>query len=313
MSKTTRPALIIHGGAGYIIEKNLSAEDQAAFHQALEESLNAGWALINNGADAVDGVIAAIKVLEDCPLFDAAVGSCIASDGSVVMSASLMDGRTLDAGGIALSKHIKNPIMAAKLAMDKSPHTLLAGSALDEYARENHIEMEENTYFKTDLRWQQYLSVKDGDGVYLDHDLPKGTVGAVAIDCNGHIAAGTSTGGLTNQHPARVPDSAIIGAGTYANDHVGISCTGTGDMFIKAAVAKTIANSTLSYKEAVAASLQEVIGLGGEGGLIAITYQGEIIADYTTAGMYHGIMHGDLDKPQTSIFITPLCVKPRNE
>lgn len=313
MSKTIRPALIIHGGAGYIIEKNLSDAEQAKFHKALEESLNAGWALIDAGADAVDGVIAAIKILENCPLFDAAVGSCIASDGSVAMSASLMNGQTLDAGGISLSKHIKNPIMAAKLAMDKSPHTLLAGPALDEYAKDNNLEMEENEYFKTDLRWNQYLSVKSGDGVYLDHDLPKGTVGAVAIDRQGHIAAGTSTGGLTNQHPARVPDSAIIGAGTYADGKIGVSCTGTGDMFVKASVAKTIANSTLSHSEAVAASLQEVVGLGGEGGVIAITHQGEIIADYTTAGMYHGVMHGDLEKPETSIFETPLCVKVKCE
>lgn len=298
-------AIVIHGGAGGIKREYFTEKQQQAYSQKLEEALNAGYLVLENGGISLDAVQAAINVMEDSPLFNAGKGAVYNSQGNQEMDAAIMDGNTLNAGAIAGVNHIKNPILAARMVMDSSKHVLLSGKGAELMAEKYGIEMVDSSYFFTEKRMNQLKKLQGKENTQLDHtafliknelidDHKYGTVGAVAIDKNGNIAAGTSTGGMTNKKYGRVGDVPIIGAGTYANNLTcGISATGTGEYFIRT-VASHEVSSLIQYKnftpkEALHEVLFNQIGpLGGEGGMILLDKSGEIYWDFNSSGMFRG-------------------------
>ncbi len=246
--------LVIHGGAGTIKKETLPPEIEAEYEAKLTEALRTGYEILNNGGSSLDAVTNVINVLEDSPLFNAGKGAVFANNGLNELDASIMDGKTLNAGAVAGVKHIKNPITLARLVMEKSPHVMLAGGGAEIFARENGIDLVEQEYFYTDSRWkslQRAIEKESGkpiSSVLSDYDVDKlGTVGCVALDKDGNLAAGTSTGGMTNKKFGRIGDSPIIGAGTYANNNTcAVSCTGHGEYFIRLSVARDI-SSLMEY------------------------------------------------------------------
>lgn len=309
--------LIIHGGAGTISRHRLTPEREQAYRQVLEQSLIAGHAVLKAGGSSIDAVIAAIVVMEDSPLFNAGKGAVFSHAGRNELDASIMAGTTRMAGAVAAVTTIRNPIRAAHAVMTKSAHVMLIGSGAEAFAAEQGLEIVDPSYFHTEFRWNQLQKAIAENRILLDHDsnsdtqLPgidekRGTVGAVALDRYGNLAAGTSTGGLTNKRYGRVGDSPIIGAGTYAdNRSVAVSATGTGEMFIRAAAAfNTAAQVRLLHTpiaEAADNTLAEIAAIGGDGGLIVLDAKGDYAMRFNTEGMYRGTIGSD-GIAQVSIF-----------
>jgi beta-aspartyl-peptidase (threonine type) len=294
--------LVIHGGAGVIERASMTPEREAEYRARLTEALNAGYAVLDRGGAALEAVTAAINVMEDSPLFNAGKGAVFNADGICELDASIMDGRTQAAGAIAGVHHIRNPINLARDVMLKSPHVMMAGEGAEKFAQSLGYELVPNEYFQTDWRREQLkkAQAKEKDGKertaavptdYFTRTLRWGTVGCVALDQAGNLAAGTSTGGMTNKKFGRVGDAPIIGAGTYAhNATCAVSATGWGEYFIRVGVARDIA-AQMEYKgtplrEAAAATIAKVGKLGGDGGVIALDARGNIAMEFNSPGMY---------------------------
>lgn len=302
--KEKRFKLVIHGGAGTILRSNMSPEREAAYRAALTEALQTGHAVLKRGGSSLDAIEATIKVLEDSPLFNAGKGAVFTSEGTNELDASIMDGATLKAGAVAGVKRIKNPISLARLVMEKSPHVMMVGEGAETFARQNGVEWVDPKYFYTEERWKQLQEAKRKEkqpktSSLTTDDKKFGTVGAVALDQNGNLAAGTSTGGMTNKKFGRVGDAPIIGAGTYANNATcAVSATGHGEYFIRSVVAHDIAALMeyrgLSLKEAAdIVVMKKLVKLGGEGGVIAIDKDGNHAMPFNSPGMYRGFIDSD--------------------
>jgi len=305
-------AIVIHGGAGGIKREYFSEEQIENYNKKLEEALNAGYSILENGGISLDAIQAAINIMEDSPLFNAGKGAVYNSEGQQEMDAAIMDGKTLNSGAIAGVNSIKNPILAARIVMDSSKHVMLSGKGAVILAKKYGVKIVDSTYFFDERRLKQLkrLQEKDKEKLQLDHtafhknlelmdDHKYGTVGAVAIDKNGNIAAGTSTGGMTNKKYGRIGDVPVIGAGTYANNATcGISATGTGEYFIRTVAAKEV-SSLIQYKgytpdKALNEVLFNQIGpLGGEGGMILIDKHGDVYWDFNSSGMFRGYKKSD--------------------
>jgi beta-aspartyl-peptidase (threonine type) len=293
-------AIAIHGGAGTILRSLMSPEKEAEYKEALMEALNAGNEVLEKGGQALDAVEAAIVALEDLPLFNAGRGSVFTHAGKHEMDAALMDGKNLKAGAVAGVNNIKNPIKLARAVMDHSENVLLTGEGAIDFAARMHLPFEKDAYFYTQHRMDQLLAIKDTDIMQMDHteegnEKKFGTVGAVALDKLGNLAAGTSTGGMTNKRYGRIGDTPIIGAGTYANNKTcAISCTGHGEFFIRAVVAYDI-SCLMEYKGlSLVEACNEVVhrklvDIGGEGGLIAVDAFGNVSTPFNSEGMYRGM------------------------
>ena len=293
-------AIAIHGGAGTILKSTMTPEKEKAYLDGLKNAIEAGETILKNGGSSLDAVEKAIRSLEDNPLFNAGKGAVFSNAGKNEMDASIMNGEDLSAGAVAGISNIKNPITLAKGIMQKSEHVFLAGNGAIEFAHLIGSEFEEDAYFFEQMRFDQLQQAKQTDGVFLDHTTDKfengekkfGTVGAVALDIHGNLAAGTSTGGMTNKKFGRVGDSPIIGAGTYANNETcAISCTGHGEFFIRSVVAHDISclieYKGLSLKEACDfVVMDKLVKIGGEGGLVSIDKNGNIEMPFNSEGMY---------------------------
>lgn len=301
--------LIVHGGAGAIERSKLTPEREFAYTQLLAQSLNAGHAVLTAGGSSIDAVIAAIAVMEDSPLLNAGKGAVFTHTGLNELDASIMDGATRMAGAVAAVSTIRNPIRAAYAVMTKSTHVMLIGKGAETFAAEQELEIVDPSYFYTQFRWNQLQKAITEDRVLRDHDADspppllgkdekRGTVGAVALDRYGNLAAGTSTGGYTNKRFGRVGDTPIIGAGTYAdNRSVAVSATGTGEMFIRTAAAFNTAAQVrlqqVSIAEAADNTLAEVAAIGGDGGLILLDTKDNYAMRFNTRGMYRGTIGND--------------------
>ena len=288
-------AIVVHGGAGTILKKNMSDEMELAYKLKLEEAINAGYNILEKNGSSKDAVEETIKILENSELFNAGKGSVLSNKGVVEMDASIMNGQNLNAGAISGIKTIKNPISAARLVMEKSEHVFLSGEGAEEFAKLQGLDIIDNEYFITETRLKSLLNAKKRDSI---KDNKFGTVGCVAIDKFGNITSGTSTGGMTNKKWNRIGDVPIIGAGTYANNNTcGISSTGWGEYFIRNVVAYDI-SSQIEYKKisidlAAKNTLKKVKDLGGSGGVIGIDKNGNILMDFNTEGMYRGYKKSD--------------------
>ncbi len=278
--------LVIHGGAGGINKENISAEKEKLYRIKLDEALKAGSMILQEGGSSLDAVESAIRVLEDSPLFNAGKGSVFNENGQHEMDAAIMDGETLDAGAVAGVHGIRNPITAARAVMEDSPHVLLTGSGAEQFAIKNGLSIADSSYFFTQRRWDSYQKIKDKHG----------TVGAVALDQEGNLAAGTSTGGMTFKMAGRVGDSPIIGAGTYANDSSwAVSATGHGEYCIRNVSAYDI-SAMMEYRgyslhEACSIVIREKLKrMGGTGGVIAVDKDGNIDMEFNTSGMFRGFV-----------------------
>jgi beta-aspartyl-peptidase (threonine type) len=297
-------AIVIHGGAGTILRKNMSPEVELQYKAKLEEAVKAGYTILKNGGSSLDAVEKTINILEDSPLFNAGKGAVFTNQGKNELDASIMDGRTLKAGAIAGVTTVKNPISLARVVMEKSEHVLLAREGAEFFAKENGLEIVNPAYFYTENRYQSLLKAQEKEKADRDHsgstsfydpyikDNKFGTVGCVALDKKGNLAAGTSTGGMTNKKWGRIGDTPIIGAGTYANNTTcGVSATGWGEYFIRNVVAYDI-SAMMEYKGlSLENAAKEVIQnkltkLGGDGGIVAMDKNGNITMEFNTAGMY---------------------------
>ncbi|RYZ57669.1 MAG: isoaspartyl peptidase/L-asparaginase [Chitinophagaceae bacterium] len=299
-------ALAVHGGAGTILKSKMTAELEKAYTAALHSALQKGYELLAAGGSSLDAVEIAVRELEDCPLYNAGKGAVFSADGKNELDASIMFGKDLSAGAIAEVTNVKNPIVAARAVMEKSEHVMMVGRGAEEFARLHGLEMVDQDYFFTPERWEALQRIREVDpnATELDHGSGKvtlkklkeekfGTVGAVALDVSGNLAAATSTGGMTNKKWGRVGDSPIIGAGTYANHLCAVSCTGWGEFFLRLCAAKTVAD-LMEYKGySLAKATGEVIlkklpQLGGDGGLVAVDHNGGVALPFNTEGMYRG-------------------------
>jgi L-asparaginase / beta-aspartyl-peptidase len=301
--------LVIHGGAGTITRENMSAERERLYHQKLKEALDSGYAVLEKGGRSVDAVIAAIKLLEDSPLFNAGKGAVLNHDGINELDAAIMDGSNLMAGAVAGVTTIKNPIAAAYAVMAQSEHVLLIAKGAEKFAEEQGLEIVPQSYFFDSLRYEQLLKAKQTDQKKeLEQDKKSGTVGCVALDKEGNLAAGTSTGGMTNKKYGRVGDSPIIGAGTYANNATcAVSATGWGEYFIRLSIAHDIhalmEYAGLSIQQASdSVILKKLPRLGGNGGVIGLDRQGNFSMTFSTKGMYRGYI---AKKGEAKTFIYP--------
>lgn len=302
--------LIIHGGAGTILKSNMTAEKENAYIAKLTEALQAGYAEIQKGSSSIEAVAASVVIMEDSPLFNAGKGAVFTAEGKNELDASIMYGKDKSAGAISGVHTIKNAILTAIAVMQKSEHVMLSGTGAEQFARDQNLELVDPHYFWTKDRWEGLQKVKKKESEQSHKKIPQnnlrasyeidqkfGTVGAVALDKNGTIAAGTSTGGMTNKKYGRIGDAPIIGAGTYADSRVGISATGWGEYFIRATAARTIA-AKMEYqnkdiKTAAQETIDEIEKMGGDGGLIALDKNGNIAMPFNTAGMYRGAVTAD--------------------
>jgi L-asparaginase / beta-aspartyl-peptidase len=291
-------AIVLHGGAGTILKENLSPELEQAYLHILDSAITQGYALLQDGVPAADVVVAVIMILEDSPLFNAGKGAVFTHEGRNELDASFMDGATLNAGAVAGVTTVKNPILLARAVMEKSPHVMMTGAGAEHFAAEQGIELVDPSYFYVQSRYDALQRIKNEEKIQLDHDAKQprdakfGTVGCVALDVNGNIVAGTSTGGMTNKRWNRVGDSPIIGAGTYANNKTcGVSATGWGEFFIRGVVAYDI-SALMEYKglplkdAAERVIMEKLPALGGDGGVVALDAQGNVAMVFNTAGMY---------------------------
>jgi beta-aspartyl-peptidase (threonine type) len=286
-------ALAIHGGAGVIERGDLSREKEIAYRAGLSAALAAGEKVLSNGGPSLDAVEAAIRVLEDNPLFNAGKGAVFTADGRNELDASIMDGATRKAGAVAGVTRTRNPISLARAVMEKSPHVMLARDGADQFSVEQGLPQVDPSYFRTEERWQQLLDWRKDNAAKLDPTHARGTVGAVAIDVNGHVAAGTSTGGMTGKRWGRVGDSPVIGAGTYAADgNCAVSATGSGEYFIRASAARQLCDRIAWHGESVLQAARDTIDnigdIGGDGGMIALDGTGTIAFAMNSSGMYRG-------------------------
>ena len=288
-------AIAIHGGAGTLSRKNMSPARENDYVAGLGAALDAGHAVLAGGASSLDATVAAVRVLEDNPLFNAGRGAVLNADGTAELDASVMDGRTLGAGAVTGLQHVRNPIELARLVMDKSPHVMLVGAGAEEFARLQGVEMVSNEYFRTPAR-QQQLERNLRGAVARENELQAfGTVGAVALDNQGNLAAATSTGGMTGKRWGRVGDSPVIGAGTYAsNASCAVSATGHGEYFIRTVVAHDICAQVEYLEIPLAQAVDNVLNgkmkkLGGNGGVIAIDRGGEVVLEFNSEGMFRGV------------------------
>lgn len=307
-------AIAIHGGAGTILPSLMTPEKEQAYRGALSRAVEAGLALLKAGANAEEAVEAAVISLEDFPLFNAGCGAVFTHQGTHQMDASIMEGKDLTAGAVSGISRIKNPIQLARAIKEKSGHVYLSGEEAETFAALNGFRFEPNEYFYTEERYQQWLAVKDTNSYQLDHadkleqgEKKFGTVGAVALDAQGNLAAATSTGGMTNKRYGRIGDTPIIGAGTYANNQTcAISCTGHGEFFIRAVVAYDI-SCLMEYKGLTLAEAchyvvnDKLVKMGGEGGLVAIDKFGNISLPFNSEGMYRAWSGAD-GLVQTAIY-----------
>ena len=299
--------IVIHGGAGTILKENLSDSLEAAYKAKLKEAISVGYEILKNGGTSLEAVTQTINILEDSPLFNAGKGAVFTHDGSNELDASIMDGKTLNAGAVAGVKHIKNPINLARDVMEKSEHVMLYGAGAETFAKSLDYEMMDTSYFYTENRFQSLQKMlkkekeKDENTVSFEDSFIKnskfGTVGCAALDKHGNLAAGTSTGGMTNKRWNRIGDSPIIGAGTYANNATcAVSSTGWGEYFIRGVVAYDI-SAMMEYKgmtlqEAASEVIQKKVpALGGDGGIVAIDKDGNVAMEFNTAGMYRATMN----------------------
>ncbi len=288
----------IHGGAGTILKSEMNPSLEKAYKAGLKAALNQGYELLKDGHSAIEAVEKAVKTLEDNTLFNAGKGAVFSADGTHEMDAAIMDGANLNAGGICGVNSIKNPVELARLVMEKSEHVLLGGKGAQEFAKQMNCPTENAAYFYDEFRFNQWQRIKGTNEFQLDHSKKKtdkfGTVGAVALDMNGNLAAATSTGGMTNKRFGRIGDSPIIGAGNYANNLTcAVSCTGSGEFFLKGVVAYDVSclmeMKGLSLKDACNEVIHKrVKSIGGDGGLIAVDSIGNIAMPYNTEGMYRG-------------------------
>ncbi len=306
--------LVIHGGAGTLTRAKLKKNREQAYTEVLEQSLTAGYSVLTAGGSSIDAVIAAIVVMEDSPLFNAGKGAVFSNAGRIELDASIMEGYTLMAGSVAGVATIRNPIRAAHAVMTQSEHVMLIGQGAEAFAAEKGLEIVDPSYFHTQFRWDQLQKAIAQERLLRDHDAlsdepptadrpekidqKRGTVGAVALDTHGDLAAGTSTGGITNKRFGRVGDSPIIGAGTYAdNRSVAVSATGSGEMFIRTCAAfNTAAQVRLlrsSLIEAADNTLKEVAAIAGDGGLIVLDAKGNYAMRFNTKGMFRGTIGSD--------------------
>jgi len=296
-------SIAIHGGAGTLVKGLMTLELETEYKLALKNARDKGYETLNQGGSALDAVEVAVKLLEDSPLFNAGRGAVFTAEGTHEMDASIMDGKTTEAGAVSLITGIKNPVSLARDVMEKSYHVFLAGEGAMQFAKGEGYELESPEYFYDEVRFKQWQGIKDSDSFQLDHSVKKdgkfGTVGAVACDANGNIAAATSTGGMTNKKWGRVGDSPMIGAGNYANNKTcAISCTGSGEFFIRGVVAYDVSclmeHKGMSLKEASEEVIyKRILNIGGDGGLIAIDAQGNIAMPFNTEGMYRAFKTSD--------------------
>jgi L-asparaginase / beta-aspartyl-peptidase len=295
--------LAIHGGAGTITRSQMSENQEIAYSKALADALRAGEAILKKGGKSLDAVEQAVRSLEDNPLFNAGRGSVFAHSGKHEMEASIMDGSNLNAGSVASIKNVRNPISLSRLVMDKSGYVFMCASGAEEFGRKQKVQFEEDDYFFTEHRFAQLMEIRDSEKVLIDHSSEQkfGTVGAVALDIHGNLAAATSTGGLTNKRYGRLGDSSVIGSGTYANNATcAISCTGYGEYFLRAVVAHDVSclmeYKGLSLSEACQIVVnKKLVEMGGEGGLIAVDAKGNIELVFNSEGMYRGMASSELN------------------
>jgi len=301
--------LVIHGGAGTLQPSDFTADEEAAYRERLSAALTTGYEILSAGGSAVDAVEATIRLLEDSPLFNAGKGAVFTAERRNELDASIMDGSALQAGAVAGVTVVRNPISAARAVMEKTPHVLLSGPGADAFASAQALEIVEPGYFSTERRLRA-LDKAQAREAAAEEAVPAGkhgTVGAVALDRQGRIAAGTSTGGMTNKRHGRIGDSPIIGAGTYANEQCGVSATGHGEYFIRHAVAFDIC-ARLRYNgssvgEAARQVIHEVLGpIGGTGGVIVLDRQGHHAMEFNTLGMFRGWIDDVSRKPQVEIY-----------
>lgn len=285
--------LVIHGGAGNMQESKMTPQQIDEAHRGLQKALDAGEAILKNNGSALDAVEAAVRALEDCPVFNAGKGAVFNADGQIELDASIMDGSTLSAGAVAGVHIIKNPITAARTVMEKSPHVLLIGLGAEKFAQQQGLEIVDPDYFRTDKSWNEYLRIKKQD----DDSGRKGTVGAVALDKKGNLAAGTSTGGMVMKKFGRVGDVPIIGAGTYANNQTcAVSATGHGEFFIRNVVSYDISALMLYkgmglYDASHSVVMDKLVKQKGNGGVICVDKDGNIAMPFNTSGMYRGFVN----------------------
>lgn len=318
----TTPILAIHGGAGTITRTAMSADKEAAYKQALNDILAAGQRILVEGGSALDAVTEAVRLLEECPLFNAGKGAVLTSAGTYELDASIMDGARLAAGAVTCVKRLRNPILAARAVMERSEHVLFTSEGAEAFAKAQGLEFVEPDYYYTEARYAQWQRARQQDGMaLLDHDAASlmakeaapidpdnkfGTVGAVACDAQGRLAAATSTGGVTNKKVGRVGDTPIVGAGCFANNVAAVSCTGTGEMFIRAVAAYDVAAQMEYAGKSLADATDDVVmrklmAINGRGGLIAVDAKGNVALPFNTEGMYRGFARG-AQAPVVSIY-----------
>ena len=305
-ARLARITLAVHGGAGTIERSKMTAEGEQEYRAGIEHALRAGREILERGGSSLDAVETAVRVLEDDPNFNAGNGSVFTSAGTNEMDAAIMDGKTLSAGAVACLEHVRNAIVLARTVMEKSKHVMIVGRGAEEFAKRNGIELADAKYFFTQRRWDELQKAKaaersapeGGKKFIISEAESHGTVGAVARDAQGNLAAATSTGGTTNKLPGRVGDSPVVGAGTYANNATcAVSCTGDGEFFIRAAVAHQVSALMelrgMSLAEAAERALADAQKLGGTGGLIAVDKDGNVTLPFNTSGMYRGYLGED--------------------
>ena len=298
----TKPVLVIHGGAG-VVRSEMTAKTETDVRAALLKAVNKGYAELKSGKPALDAVTAAITVLEDDPNFNAGKGAVFTHDGHNELDSSIMEGNTLRAGAVAGVRTVRNPILLARSVMEKSEHVMMAGRGAEDFAKSNGITLVDPAYFRTEKRWQQLQKAlaEDKAGVaHADLETAKhfGTVGAVALDKNGHLAAGTSTGGMTNKRFGRIGDSPVIGAGTYADANCAVSGTGWGEFYLRTVAAHSICMRVGLLKQPLAEAAEQVINkdipkLGGDGGAIALGADGSMAMPFNTDGMFRAWVGAD--------------------
>ncbi|MDS0861544.1 isoaspartyl peptidase/L-asparaginase [Burkholderia pseudomultivorans] len=309
---TSTAIVAIHGGAGTILRDAMDTDTERQYRAELSAILQAARQVLADGGSALDAVTVAVRMLEDCPLFNAGRGAVYTAEGEHELDAAIMDGATLAAGAVCCATRVRNPVLAARRVMEASEHVLFAGAGADAFAAAQGLELVEPGYFDTEARHAQWLKARAAAGMMLDHDAATfafgagqppepldpdnklGTVGAVACDLHGHVAAATSTGGITNKQPGRVGDSPIIGAGCYADDATcAVSSTGTGEMFIRLATAHDVA-AQIAYRGASLADaahdvvMNKLPRLAGRGGIVAVDAHGNVAMPFNTEGMYRG-------------------------
>jgi len=324
---TPSPIVAIHGGAGTILREAMNTEAEAQYRAELTAILRAAQSVLADGGSALDAVSVAVRLLEDCPLFNAGRGAVYTAEGRHELDAAIMDGATLAAGAVCCVTRVRNPVLAARRVMEASEHVMFAGAGADAFASAHGLEMVEPGYFDTPFRHAQWVKARDAAGTMLDHDaatfafgdgVPRepepldpdrkhGTVGAVALDGRGHLAAATSTGGITNRQPGRVGDTPIIGAGCYADDATcAVSSTGTGEMFIRLATAHDVA-AQIAYRgvslgeAAYDVVMNKLPRIAGRGGIVAVDAHGNVAMPFNTEGMYRGYARVG-ETPVTAIY-----------